>query len=69
MTIGDRIRQARLKAGLTQVELAALCGLRQGHITRIETGDIGEIKAETLRRIALALQVSADWLLGITDVP
>ena len=65
--LGERIRQARLQAGLTQVELASRCRLRQGHIARIETGNIHDLKGDTIRRLALALGVSSDWLLGITE--
>ena len=33
--IGARITELRTQAGLTQVELAALTGLQQGHIARL----------------------------------
>jgi transcriptional regulator with XRE-family HTH domain len=40
-------------------------GLRQFHISRIESGDIKDVKGETLRRLARALRVSADFLLEL----
>lgn len=36
--IGDRIRSARAAAGISQGELARLCGMRQGPICHIEHG-------------------------------
>lgn len=38
ISIGDAIRAARLKEGLTVRDLAAECGLAANHISRIETG-------------------------------
>jgi len=34
--VGDRIREARRQAGLTQKELAQQSGLRQSHLSRLE---------------------------------
>lgn len=36
--VGDNIRRLRLKAGLTQEELALRSGLSQGYINQIESG-------------------------------
>ena len=38
MTIGDRLRQARKDAGLTQAKLARLSGVNQARISGLETG-------------------------------
>jgi transcriptional regulator with XRE-family HTH domain len=63
--LGDRIRRRRDELGLTQAQLAVATGLRQFHISRIESGDIKDVKGETLRRLARALRVSADFLLEL----
>jgi len=63
--LGERIRQRRDELGLTQEQLATATGLKQFHISRIENGDIKDVKGDTLRRLALALRITSDFLLGI----
>ena len=65
--LGDRIRKRRDELALTQEQLARATGLKQFHISRIERGDIKDVKGETLRRLARALRVSADFLLELDD--
>jgi transcriptional regulator with XRE-family HTH domain len=65
--LGDRVRQRRNELELTQEQLAAVTGLKQFHISRIESGDIKDVKGETLRRLARALRVTADFLLEIDE--
>jgi transcriptional regulator with XRE-family HTH domain len=65
--LGDRIRRRRDELALTQEQLAKATGLRQFHISRIESGDIKDVKGETLRRLARALRVSADFLLELDE--
>ena len=64
MTIGTQIRRLRDRQGLTQAALAARCGIDQAAISRIETGDAGDLRAETLRRLADTLGTTMDWLVG-----
>jgi transcriptional regulator with XRE-family HTH domain len=52
---------------MTQEQLAKASGVKQSHISRLETGDIKDVKGSTLARLARALGVSADYLLGLTD--
>ena len=66
--LGDRVRQRRGELDLTQEQLAAAAGLKQFHISRIESGDIKDVKGETLRRLARALRVTTDFLLEIEEV-
>lgn len=67
--VGERIRQARLDAAMTQETLSNLTGLRQFHISRIENGAIKEIMTDTLKVLTQALHVSADYLIGNVDEP
>lgn len=61
-TIGDRIRSRRLARGLTQYELAELCGTSQPTVAVWESGR--QIpKTDTLQRIADALRVKISALL------
>jgi excisionase family DNA binding protein len=63
---GQRLRVLREAAGLTQIQLGARSGLSHETISRLEMGRHG-ISAETVRRLAEALQVSPDQF--VTDVP
>jgi transcriptional regulator with XRE-family HTH domain len=62
--LGDRVKEARRKAAMTQEQLSAATGLKQFHISRIEKGWIKDVKGDTLLRLARALQVTTDFLLG-----
>ena len=61
--IGNRIAEIRMARGLTQDELAELSTLSRISIARYETGKI-EPGAKALGRIADALEVTTDTLLG-----
>lgn len=64
----DRLRIARERRGLTQRELAALCGIGENQINKYENRD-GEPSARVLYLLAQQLDVSVDYLLGLSDVP
>ena len=66
--IGNRIAEIRKARGLNQDELAELATLSRISIARYETGKI-EPGAQALGRIAQALDVSTDVLLGRTEEP
>lgn len=57
MTTGQRLKMARKKAGLTQAELAAKLGIPYQSISQWER-DLRQPKAETLEKIAEALEIS-----------
>jgi hypothetical protein len=50
MVSGDLLREARLRAGLTQAELAASAATARSQISRYERGDVLP-SLETLRRL------------------
>lgn len=65
---GPRIREARVKEGMSQEELAVrmqLAGLQMGQmaVSRIETGK-RMVPDFELPLLAAALGVTTDWLLG-----
>jgi transcriptional regulator with XRE-family HTH domain len=62
MTLGDRIRQARERVGLSQIELARRIGLSKNAMNSIETGD-ADPRASRIVAIAQELGVSTDALL------
>ena len=62
MTLGKRIKECRLKKGMTQEQLAEWVELSPMHVSVIERG-VKLPKLETLINIANVLDVSADVLL------
>ena len=64
--IGNRIAEIRRQRGLNQDELAELSTLSRISIARYETGKY-EPGAKALGRIADALEVSTDVLLGRSE--
>ena len=64
--MGQRIKQARKEKRLTQIELAELAGVSASFLGHIERGSrIASI--ETLCSLCRALNVSSDYLLGLSD--
>jgi transcriptional regulator with XRE-family HTH domain len=64
----DRIKEIRELRGYSQDELAKRCNVSTSQIFRIETGK-SLPSADTIAQIAKELEVSADYLLGLTDKP
>lgn len=64
----DRLRAVREMRGISQNELARISGVAQNQISRYEAGQT-DPSSTTLGRIALALDVSTDYLLGLSDLP
>jgi len=54
---------------LKQKQLEEMSGVLQNTISRIELGKNPEILTSTLAALARALNVSADYLLGLKDEP
>ena len=64
---GDRIKETRIKAGLTQSELAKACGYKsRTAIANIEAGK-SEMPFPKLKLCAKALGTNDDYLSGDTD--
>lgn len=62
MTFGEKLKEARKKAGLTQEELAELIGISRAAVAKWET-DNGLPDIENLKAAAKLLDVSIDYLL------
>ncbi len=67
MSIGAKIRKARLAKDMTQRALAEATGLNYVTVNRIEKGVVTKIYPDTLKALAQTLEVSADYLLGLDD--
>lgn len=64
MNIGNRIKSLRLEAGLTQKELADLCGYTSlTSINKIELG-INQVPLSTIEKIAKIFNVTPMYLMG-----
>lgn len=61
VSMGDRIREARKRAGLSQVDLAEKVGVTQPAVANWESG-VHDPRRLMLAKIAEALNVSLDWL-------
>lgn len=66
MTVGERIRNARKNAGLTQKQLGEKCGIAEPTIRRYELGKLNP-KYETLQKIASALEIPLSQILPINE--
>jgi len=62
-TIGQRVREARDRVGLTQAELAARLGWARATVSHVESGGRSVLAAELLP-LALALDASVWELIG-----
>jgi ribosome-binding protein aMBF1 (putative translation factor) len=60
-SLGARLLQQRLAAGLTQQQLASAAGIAQADISRIERGQANPT-AETLSALAAPLGVTLDFV-------
>jgi transcriptional regulator with XRE-family HTH domain len=63
MTLGDRVKARRLRLGLTQDDVARRARIRRPTITELETNRRFTVKSDVLKRLAVALQCSTDYLL------
>jgi transcriptional regulator with XRE-family HTH domain len=66
---GQRVITARSTHGWTRRELAKRAGLHEQHLAKVERGARQRIEADTILKLAEALNCSADYLLGRTDTP
>lgn len=65
--LAERIKYQRELSGETQIDLAKAIQVNQSAISFWEQ-DINEPKATYLKELCLHFNVSADYLLGITDI-
>lgn len=65
---GDRLRQMREHRGLSQEDLARQVNSAAGQIYKYENGR-ADPSPDILARLAVELQITADYLLGLADGP
>ncbi len=64
MNIGDRIKSRRNELGLTLKDVADKLGVRHATVQRYESGNIKNLKQETISKLAEILKVEPEWLMG-----
>jgi transcriptional regulator with XRE-family HTH domain len=65
-TFGERLKELRTEKGLSQKTLAEQLGCNQSMVSFWENG-VNEPTENVIRKAALFFEVSADYLLGLTD--
>ncbi|RLC58079.1 MAG: hypothetical protein DRI80_14235 [Chloroflexota bacterium] len=64
---GQRLRAIRKRRGLSAEKLARKANVTVRHVWRLEAGKRPNVAAVTLMRIALALDTTLEYLLGVID--
>ena len=62
----NRLKKLRLEKGYTQIKMQMLTGIDQSDYSKLETGK-RYYTFEQLKKIALTLDTSMDYLAGLTD--
>ncbi len=57
MNLASRLKIARIKAGLTQKQLAELCGVSQAYIAKIENGGIKKLQEQNFKKISKIVEI------------
>lgn len=68
-TIGRRIAGLRERRDMTLEELAAKIGVNATTLGRMEKGQTQKVGSDVLAALSREFKVSADYLLGLTDIP
>ncbi len=65
--MNERIKEMRLKCNLTLLEVAEHLGVKEATAQRYESGNIKNIKHETICQLAELFQCDPCYLMGWTD--
>lgn len=68
MPLTERMKLCRINNKETQSEAAEALGIIQTHYSKYERGKI-EINVRYLKKLCEHWNVTADYLLGLTDIP
>ena len=66
--IGQRLAELREQQGLTKDESAERVGVSTSTLSRLENGQIQKFSDEVLTALVREFNVSADFLLGLTNI-
>ena len=65
--MGNRIRECRRKAGLSQEELGIILGVKSAAIGKYEKGIVENIPRSSIAKMAELFNVKPSWLMGYDD--
>ncbi len=68
-TLQERIKERRNEQGFTLLDLANILGVKEATVQRYESGEIKNIKHETVVKLADILNCSPQYLMGWVDIP
>ena len=66
-TIIKRLNVAIIMSGKTTRQIISESGISKSNYYNIRNGTIDNITTGTIRKLCRTLDVSADWLLGLTN--
>ncbi|HBZ87385.1 MAG: hypothetical protein A2509_12245 [Candidatus Edwardsbacteria bacterium RIFOXYD12_FULL_50_11] len=67
MSFNEKVHQLRRNLKITQRSLAKQTSMTQASISRIESGKVNNLRPSTLIKLASALNVTIDYLIGKAD--
>ena len=67
MSLGTRVAAKRTEKGWSQRKLGRMAGVPHTLIAALENGSRSDIRTETAKKIARALGVGVDYLIGTWD--
>ena len=65
--IHERIKERRLSQGYTLAQLGDMLGVKEATVQRYESGEIKNIKHETISQLAFILKCTPEYLMGWSD--
>jgi len=66
-TMGERIKQLRLQAHMTQEELGKVIGVNKAAIQKYESGQTTNMKRNKIAALSKFFKVTPTWLMGFED--
>ena len=66
--MGRRIRELRLEKGLSQEELGRIVGVRRAAVNKWETGQVKNLRRDTIETLSRFFDVSPSYFMGMTDI-
>lgn len=67
--LNERIKEMRTKKGLTLAYVAEQLGIKEATMQRYESGEIKNIKHETITKLAQIFDCTPSYLMGWDDLP
>lgn len=67
MNTGYKIKELRIKKGLTQQELGDLLGIQKAAVNKYETGRVINLKRSTIKKLCEIFDVTPQELLGLEN--